>query len=255
MKILKRSDLACEMASGQSTEYTVSNESINGIDCICSSCKEGRKTENITICTGAIWRYKKDFFENAVNTVSSCFEKMTYEAARNPKNILTVCLGNRDITVDSLGPEVGERLTPTRHLDSFEKKSGVLVPGVEGQSGFSVKELIKSNLEIWKPDVIITVDSLCSRSVERLLAIVQISSLGIMPGSGVGNHKSEISMSSLKIPVISVGVPTVTQYIDEEMAEKADRVSDFYVSHIETDIGIKAYASLISSSLEKLFLK
>ena len=60
-----------------------------------------------------------------------------------------------------------------------------------------------------KPDFVITVDALAARNVERLGTTVQMCSTGIVPGSGVGNSRQEISENTLGIPVIAVGVPTV----------------------------------------------
>ena len=253
MEFLKRSDLACERSKELNLGYNIRCDVINGIECIYSTHKKDGKTESITVCTGAIWRYSDDFFSNAVSTVSSRLKEVIEENTSNPKNILTVCLGNKNITLDSLGPKVGEKLTPTRHIDIFENKIGVLIPGVEGQSGFNSLETVKSNLTVWDPDVVITVDSLCSRGISRVLSTVQISSYGILPGSGVGNHKSEISEKTICKPVISIGVPTVIQYSEGKSQKKPEDVDDFYVSHIESDIGIGSYASLISKSIEKVF--
>ena len=38
---------------------------------------------------------------------------------------------------------------------------------------------------------------------------VQMTNTGIVPGSGVGNHRAEISRKTLGVPVIAIGVPTV----------------------------------------------
>jgi spore protease len=59
------------------------------------------------------------------------------------------------------------------------------------------------------PVCVIAIDALASRSTQRLCRTVQISTSGIAPGSGVGNHRMALSEETLGIPVISVGVPTV----------------------------------------------
>ncbi len=60
-----------------------------------------------------------------------------------------------------------------------------------------------------KPDAVIAVDALASRSLTRLCATAQLSDAGIVPGSGVGNARQALDRAALDVPVIAVGVPTV----------------------------------------------
>ena len=53
------------------------------------------------------------------------------------------------------------------------------------------------------------IDALAAKTSERINRTIQISNAGIAPGSGVGNHRNEISAATMGIPVIAVGVPTV----------------------------------------------
>lgn len=64
-------------------------------------------------------------------------------------------------------------------------------------------------VNVIKPCAVIVVDALAARKLGRLGSTVQISDSGIIPGSGVGNSRAEISRRTLGVPVISVGVPTV----------------------------------------------
>lgn len=57
----------------------------------------------------------------------------------------------------------------------------------------------------------IVVDSLAARSRRRILGTVQISDAGVVPGSGVGNHRTALNRQSLGLPVIAVGVPMVVR--------------------------------------------
>ena len=61
------------------------------------------------------------------------------------------------------------------------------------------------------PACVIAVDALASRSVERLCRTVQLADTGIVPGSGVGNHRMALSRETLGVPVLAVGVPTVVE--------------------------------------------
>ena len=70
-------------------------------------------------------------------------------------------------------------------------------------------EIVKGIVENIKPKLIIVIDSLCSKSIERISSTVQLSDTGIVPGAGVGNTRNEISIKTLGIPVIAIGVPMV----------------------------------------------
>lgn len=132
--------------------------------------------------------------------------------------ILIVGLGNRDITADALGPLAMTQILATRHLkqhpltdlglDSLRDVS-VIIPGVLGQTGIEVTDVVKSVADLVRPAAVITVDALAAREISRLGCTVQITDAGVAPGSGVGNGRPELSLATLGIPVIGVGVPTV----------------------------------------------
>ena len=78
-----------------------------------------------------------------------------------------------------------------------------------GQTGIESAEMIRGIMNETSPDAVITVDALSARSIKRLGCTVQMTNTGIVPGSGVGNHRAEISRKTLGVPVIAIGVPTV----------------------------------------------
>ena len=59
------------------------------------------------------------------------------------------------------------------------------------------------------PSVVIAIDALAARSRHRLCATVQLGDTGLIPGSGVGNHRKAVNARTLGVPVIALGVPTV----------------------------------------------
>lgn len=131
---------------------------------------------------------------------------------------LVIGLGNRQITPDAFGPDCASMVIATRHISKEIAKSlglgelrsvASLSPGVLGQTGLETVEVIKGIVDVIKPDVVITVDALSAKELSRLGCTVQITNTGIVPGSGVGNSRAEISQRNLGIPVISLGVPTV----------------------------------------------
>ena len=144
-------------------------------------------------------------------------EKMIQDIKQ--KCVLVVGLGNREVTSDSIGPKVTERLFITRHLrqefgEDFMLKNeygcvSAIAPGVMAQTGMETSEILESVVRKTKPDLVIVIDALASRSVRRLCTTVQITDTGIAPGAGVGNRRRELTKVSLGVPVVAIGVPTV----------------------------------------------
>lgn len=132
------------------------------------------------------------------------------------KKILVVGLGNKEVTPDSLGPLVAKKLNVTRHLkkeymDIFTEVDNVaaLAPGVMGQTGMEVSEIIRAIVNNIDINLVIAIDALASRSIARLNNAIQITNTGIAPGSGVGNNRKQLDEKTLGVPVIALGIPTV----------------------------------------------
>ena len=95
-------------------------------------------------------------------------------------------------------------------FDALEcSEIAVLCPGVTAESGLEATEVVRGVCRRIMPDVVIAVDAIATRSVERLGSTVQISDTGLFPGSGVGNSRAAMTEDTLGIPIIAVGVPTV----------------------------------------------
>ena len=130
-----------------------------------------------------------------------------------------VCgLGNDAITPDALGPKVIEETLATRHISgALAKEAGLeglrpvaaITPGVLGRTGIKTSEIVEGIVSKITPGCLIVIDALAARALDRLGCTVQISDVGITPGSGVGGMRGEISRATLGIPVIAIGVPTV----------------------------------------------
>ena len=84
-----------------------------------------------------------------------------------------------------------------------------LSPGVMGTTGMETAELIKSAVSIVKPEVVIAVDALAARNVERISTTIQLTDTGISPGAGTGNMRKDLTEKSLGTKVVAIGVPTV----------------------------------------------
>lgn len=130
------------------------------------------------------------------------------------KKILVAGLGNANVTADSLGPKVVNNLCITRHLrrkgiGKYCFELSAISPGVMAQTGIETSEILEALVAKIKPDALIAIDALAARSSSRLNKTIQISDTGIAPGSGVGNHRNEITEHTIGVPVFAIGVPTV----------------------------------------------
>ena len=187
---------------------------------------------------------------------------------------LVVGLGNRQVTPDALGPSVVDQLSITRHiLREFGSYAygtmgtcsvSAIVPGVMAQTGMECAEILKWIVEKTRPQVMVTVDALAARSIHRLSRTIQLSDTGITPGSGVGNHRHAIDASSMGIPVISIGVPTVVDAativhdaMEGEGTERIERISPqlntMFVTSKNVDDEIRQLSFLIAEGLNQTF--
>lgn len=133
------------------------------------------------------------------------------------KSVLVVGLGNWNVTPDALGPKVVSDVEVTRHILEYApdvltrpvRAVSAISPGVLGTTGMETGEVIRGVVDKIGPDLVIAIDALASRSLERISTTIQIADTGINPGSGVGNKRMAISRDTLGVPVIAIGVPTV----------------------------------------------
>ena len=153
--------------------------------------------------------------------------------------VLVLGLGNPSITPDAVGPRTVEGVMATRHIGpALEKAMGIsfrpvsaLAPGVLGQTGVEVLEIARALVRDTAPAALVVIDALAAKATQRLGRTVQLSDAGIVPGSGVGNARSELSQNTLGIPVIAMGVPTVVdvgtlvrEYTQENIEEERSRM-------------------------------
>lgn len=128
--------------------------------------------------------------------------------------ILVVGLGNREITADALGPAAAEKIFVTRHLaDMFPdlRQVAALAPNVLAKTGMEAMETIQALVYSIKASAVIAIDAMAAASPQRLGCTVQLANSGIIPGSGVMNARKALNAENLHVPVIALGIPTVTE--------------------------------------------
>lgn len=203
------------------------------------------------------------FIDESLSVISDELKRIIPEQG----SVLVAGLGNMRITPDALGPKCASMIFVTRHITGELLKAtgfsnlrcvSAFATGVMGETGAEAAELIKGAVKMLKPDYVITVDALAARSIERLGATVQMCNTGIVPGSGVGNSRQEISEKTVGVPVVSIGVPTVVDAAtmitdcvgfngDEDAI--AEQTGGMFVTPREVDLMIERASKLISLAI------
>lgn len=198
--------------STRGSSFSITEIIIDDDSCL-STIGKGRG-RYITLEGGSLSRFSDDY-KLMAQELANELSRLIPEGA-----VLVAGLGNNDITPDAIGPQTASRVLATRHLsDELEnddekfltslRSVSTFSGGVMGQTGIESAELIRAVSAEIKPEAIIAVDALACSDISRLGTTIQITDTGISPGSGVSNHRMELSEKLCGIPVIAVGIPTV----------------------------------------------
>ena len=160
-----------------------------------------------------------DTIQKASDTLANELKKIINVHVEPKGDIMVVGLGNMYVTPDSLGPKVINEIDVTRHIikylpqyiDENTRPVTAISPGVLGTTGIETYEILKGIVDNVNPKLLIVIDALASRSIDRISSTIQIADTGIIPGAGVDNTRKEISERTLGIPVIALGIPTVVE--------------------------------------------
>lgn len=231
----------------------------------------------ITIGVGKIWQSDGETFKRISHIISAELKCLADKLSPSLDSLLVVGLGNRYITSDAIGPLAIKDLTVTRHIKELEPKLfetlsslsvSAIAPGVIGQTGIEAVEIIRGAANNVSPSLIIVIDALAAKSIDRLAVTVQLSDTGLAPGSGIGNTRKAIDRENLGIPVISIGVPTVvdSSTLIYDMLEKAgaeelsddiksilDNGKSFFVTLKDSDLATREAARLIAHAINHAF--
>ncbi len=203
-------------------KYNVENIGKTKITRVEITSKEGEEALNkkignyITIDVNKINNLLEEENQKIIELLSNEIEKIVDKHIGKSEDILVVGLGNLYSTPDSLGSKVVKKIEITRHIkkympqyiDKNARAISAVAPGVLGMTGIETWEFLKGIVDNVKPKLILAIDSLCSKSVNRISKSIQLSDTGIVPGGGVGNARIELTKESLGIPVIALGIPT-----------------------------------------------
>ena len=162
----------------------------------------------LTLDLSCLRRGDRDALERAVDAAAQLLRPLLPSEG----TVLVAGIGNRRMTPDALGPLTLEHLLVTRHLGEVLpdfRSVAAIGAGVLGTTGMEVAEWVRGAAQRIQPAAVVLVDALAARSLDRLCTTVQIADSGLIPGSGVGNHRKALTRDTLGVPVISVGIPTV----------------------------------------------
>ena len=195
-----------------------------------------RKGTYITIDIKNLKIAGEDEIQKASEAVTKELKNLIGALVDPQEDILVVGLGNLYVTPDALGPKVVNEIDITRHLlnympdvlDKDTRPVSAIAPGVLGTTGIETLEVIKGIVENIHPKLIIVIDALASRSIERISSTVQLADTGIVPGAGVENKRKEISKKTLGIPVIAIGIPTVV-----DLATVTNECIDIFIENLQ----------------------
>ena len=172
----------------------------------------------VTVDLRTYWKRGADYFPRAVRAAGRALKAMLPESEN--ASALVVGLGNADMTPDSVGPSAVRHALVTRHLLASMPRQfagfrpvAAFCPGVLGSTGVETAEAVRGLVERVRPSAVIAIDALAARRRSRLCAALQLSDTGILPGSGVGNHRAALNRETLGVPVLAVGVPTVVDAV------------------------------------------
>lgn len=264
-----RTDLALE-AKEMYSQNAKNKEEINGVD-VKITKNEGITTTKIKITNengiralgkpigtyvtieAPDIKYSVEVYEKACQLLAD--EIRNLAKIESKTKTLVVGLGNKKITPDALGPDVVSKLMVTNHMkehlkDFFDDDITsvcAIAPGVLGTTGMETAQIIKGVIEQVKPDLVIAVDALASRSLDRISTTIQLSDTGISPGAGVENARAKLDEKTLGVKVIAIGVPTVV----DAMTIASDSI-DMAMNDLNEDIlGDEKKNQLIKDALSK----
>ena len=188
--------------------------------------------------------------EYLINFLADTLGFFIRETDKKNPSILVVGLGNAFLLADSLGAKVITNLLITHNLPKDVKKGlgdvSALIPGVSGLNGISTFNIVKSIVDIEKPDIVIVIDALTARSYKRLGCSFQFSNTSVSPGAGVGNVNKKLSKYNLGADVIAVGVPLM---INAKNFAELDELPNIVVTPKEIDIYVNTCAKVLAKAI------
>jgi len=209
-----------------------------------------KKGTYITIDLDKVSNLPKERENDIGDTISVEIKNILDSYLQPEDEVLVVGLGNNALIADALGSKVVDKIEVTRHIKKYYPKYlkegargiSAIAPGVMGRTGIETLEVVQGIVKTINPKLLIVIDNLASRSIERISKSIQISDSGIIPGGGVGNSRLGLTKDTLGIPVIAIGVPTAV-----ETAVIVNDALDIFITKLQEDAKSNEYLNKLKA--------
>lgn len=202
---------------------------------------ENKKKDSNSLCIIFKNLYNKKKIKKEIKKALLYF--LDKEKLSQKIHFFVIGLGNDNFTSDSVGPKVLKEL----NVNAYVKKLGLnlhtntisaLEPGALIETGIDTSKVIKSVLKEIKPNVLICIDAFVCKTADYLNHSIEITNQGIVPGSGLKGCNEEISKKTMRIPVLTIGIPTAIELsIENDFFLLSTKDIDEYVLSISKIIG------------------
>ena len=160
--------------------------------------KFGKEIGEYIIVNSPLLNFEND---NCLIYTQKILNKVLKTLVQKPQDkILIVGLGNQAIQADSLGGKVIENII-------IKDNIYLLKPDVYGNTNIMSFDIINGVCKTLKPSLVVLIDSLAIYNIKRLASSFQFCNVGILPGGALHGMNKTISVKTLGIPCVVVGVP------------------------------------------------
>ena len=193
--------------------------------------------------------------EDELISVLAC--EMRKFSVKDDPSVLVVGIGNSDFVADSLGSRSVQKLAVKENGRIYSASVDI-----SERTGIESADFVVGISSVVAPDMVVLIDSVVTKSEERLSRTIQLSDSGISPGSGLGAVKKTIDRDTVGVAVLTVGVPTVIDsrsmilnHLDELEIDSFDRfpAKKLFLTPHSIDFVIERFAYVIARAIEKAF--
>lgn len=192
-----------------------------------------------TIQTGPLSGY--DVLENICACLTDEFNR--YLTPYKGKSLCICGIGNADLPADSLGPQTAKRIYPRAPMQSAFEKVTVFCPGVLGNTNIEMNTAISSIVVAAGADCVLAIDSTDCSDYADLCSSVQLTDAGLR----IHKNNECLNQSTIGIPVISIGVPTMIHV--NRLASDIEALGDGFLTVSDIEDVIKRASLVIASSV------
>ena len=120
-----------------------------------------------------------------------------------------------------------------------------------GTTGVETAEILGGLIHRVRPHCLLALDALCAADSDRLGRTVQLCDSGITPGEGTGSARCQLDRSTLGIPVVALGIPTLTDVstLVREQTGRETREPGWLVTRSDIDLLVRRCAALAARGI------